>query len=271
MIIAQLSDPHVTLHNEETDRISTTALRFQRAVSHLTHLPAPPDVVIITGDCVDGGSAAEYALFRDLLRPLSMPVYVVPGNHDHRDVLRAAFGDQGTASLPHFIHYVVDTGPLRLIALDTNIPGRDEGQLDAERLHWLEERLKEAPERPTILFMHHPPFLTGLHVHDQIGLFDAEAFGAIVAQHPQIERIVAGHIHTTMLRRFSGTLAMTCPSTSHQLFPDLHQPERLVVIEEPPACLLHVWDDRTGLVTYTSVIGDYGPAKVLHDGTTWVG
>ena len=271
MIIAQLSDPHITLENQGIDRNDDRAFHFQRAIAHLARLPAPPDVVIITGDCVDGGNIAEYERFRELLRPLTMPIYVIPGNHDQRDNLRKVFGDQGAAPLPGFIQYVVDSGPVRLIALDTNVPGQGVGALDAERLGWLDERLAEAHERPTIIFMHHPPFLTGLKVHDHIGLMDADALGAIVARHPQIDRIVAGHIHTTMLRRFYGTLAMTCPSTSHQLFPDLHQPERLVVLQEPPACLLHVWGAHTGLVTHTSLIGEYGPAKMLHDGANWVG
>jgi 3',5'-cyclic-AMP phosphodiesterase len=268
MIIAQLSDPHITLPHEGAG--TDTAVQFQRAIDHLLRLPAPPDVVIITGDCVNGGSVAEYERFRELLRPLTMPVYVIPGNHDDRAHLHTIFGDQGSSPLEGFIQYVVDTWPVRLIALDTNVPGRSEGSLGSERLQWLGERLAEAPERPTLLFMHHPPFRTGLSVFDQIGLVHAEAFGALVARHPQVELIVAGHIHTTMARRFHGSLAMTCPATAHQFFPDLQQPDKLVVIQEPTRCLVHVWKSTTGLLTYTSLIGDHGPAKVLHDGEKWV-
>lgn len=270
MIIAQLSDPHIRVASAAADEQNDTAAHFQRAVAHLGRLPAAPDAVIITGDCADSGSAAEYQRLRELLRPLAAPVFVIPGNHDRREHLRQVFGDQGSPAQDGFIQYVADAGPVRLIGLDTNVPGRDEGSLGAERLAWLDERLAEAPQRPTILFMHHPPFLTGLKIHDQNGLTDADAFGAVVARHPQIERIVAGHIHTAMMRRFHGTLAMTCPSTAGQLFPDLHQPERLVVVEEPPVCLLHVWGESTGLVTHTSLIGDHGPAKMLHDGHYWV-
>jgi 3',5'-cyclic-AMP phosphodiesterase len=270
LIIAQISDPHITHAQGEADREDEAAIHLQHAVAHLRRLPAPPDVVLVTGDCVNGGSLPEYERFRDLLRPLTMPVYVIPGNHDDRAHLLEIFGTQGAKPLAGFVQYVVDEWPVRLIALDTNVPGRDEGYLCDERLGWLEQRLAEAPARPTVIFMHHPPFLTGLVVMDQIGLARADALGAIIARHPQVERIVAGHVHSTMLRRFHGTLAMSCPSTAQQMLPDFQRPERLAVIMEPPACLLHVWGDGTGLVTYTSLIGEHGPVIEIHDGEKWV-
>jgi 3',5'-cyclic-AMP phosphodiesterase len=266
MIIAQISDPHITQVGGRADRKYATAAHLQRAVAHLTRLPAPPDVVLVTGDCVDSGSVSEYERFCDLLRPLPMPVYVIPGNHDDRGHLREVFDTQGAKPMADFVQHVVDAWPVRLIALDTNVPGHHEGYLRPERLRWLEDRLAEAPARPTVIFLHHPPFPTGLHVLDHMGLEGADAFCAIVARYPQVERIVAGHIHCAMQRRFHGTLAMTCPSTAHQMYLDLQRVERLAVVMEPPACLLHVWRETTGLVTHTSLIGEYGPVTEIHDG-----
>jgi 3',5'-cyclic-AMP phosphodiesterase len=266
MIIAQLSDTHITHVGGKADLKYETATHLQRAVAHLARLPAPPDVVIVTGDCVDSGSVPEYERFRDLLHPLSMPVYVIPGNHDDRVHLQNIFGTQGTKPMAGFVQYVVDAWPVRLIALDTNVPGHPGGYLCAERLCWLEERLAEAPERPTVIFLHHPPFLTGLQVFDQMGLEGADAFGAIVERFPNVERVVAGHTHCAMQRRFYGTLAMTCPSTAHQMFLDLQRVERLAVVMEPPAYLLHVWRETTGLVTHMSLIGEYGPVIEIHKG-----
>jgi 3',5'-cyclic AMP phosphodiesterase CpdA len=269
MIIAQISDPHiragVTAHVGDQ-----SGAHLERAIQHLIQLPAPPDVVLVTGDCAESGSVAEYARFRELLRPLSMPVYVIPGNHDDRANLIASFGAQGDAPLAGFVQYVVDVAPVRLIALDTNIPGHGAGYLCAERLGWLEQRLAEAPDRPTLLFMHHPPFPTGLAPFDQIGLENADALGAIVARHPQIERIVAGHVHSTLQRRFHGTIAMTCSSTAYRLLPDLQRPVGLAAIMEPPVCLLHVWGPASGLITYTSQIGEHGDLVDLHDGEKWL-
>jgi 3',5'-cyclic-AMP phosphodiesterase len=266
MIIAQISDSHIPQVGGTADHKYATATRLQRAVAHLTRLPASPDVVLVTGDCVDRGSVVEYERFRDLLRPLTMPVYVIPGNHDDRVHLREVFGIQGAKPMAGFVQYVVDEGPVRLIALDTNVPGHHAGYLCAERLRWLEGRLSEAPARPTVIFLHRPPFLTSLQVFDQRGLEGAEAFGALVARYPNVERVVAGHIHCAMQRRFYGTLAMTCPSTAYQIFLDLQRVERLAVVMEPPACLLHVWRETTGLVTYMSLIGEYGPVTEIREG-----
>jgi Icc protein len=263
MIIAQLSDLHIALTGGSVSAA-------EAAVAHLLALPARPDLVLISGDCVNNGEPAEYARLRELLCPLPMPVYVVPGNHDQREHLLEAFGEQGVQPLPGFVQYVVDEGPVRVIALDTNVPGSGRGQLCERRLGWLEERLAEAPARPTVVMMHHPPFLTGLAPFDQIGLDGAEALAAIVGRHPQIERIVSGHAHMAITRRFAGTLVIGCPSTTHTLLPDTTRPERLAVLIEPSACLLHVWGEGSGLLTFTSLIGDHGPVVELHDGLRWV-
>lgn len=259
MIIAQISDPHISQAGGDAERVFQTADKLARAVAHLLALPAQPDVVIITGDCVDDGTVAAYELLAELLRPLTMPVYVIPGNHDDRAHLVARFGTQGDMAMQGFVQYVVNGWPVRLIALDSHIPGSDGGVLCAERLQWLDDRLAEAPEQPTLLFLHHPPFPIGLPILDAIGLTGAHALGAIVARYPNVERIVAGHVHRGIQRLWYGTLAMTCASTSHQLLLDLHHLDRVAQVIEPPTCLLHVWNEAIGLVSHTSIIGEYAP------------
>lgn len=265
MLIAQLSDLHVTADpNDEAAR----ALR--RAVSHLLALPALPDLVLITGDCTEHGEEAEYATFRALTGPLPMPVYAVPGNHDQRAPMLLALGQPGTQGLDGFMQYVVDAGPLRLIGLDTHLPGQDAGELCETRLNWLGEKLGQAPERPCVIFMHHPPALSGLKVMDGIGLRDPQAFEALIARHPNVERVLAGHLHMAITRRCGGTLLMTAPGTRHTWLPDLGHPERLSVQLQSPACLLHSWTPGAGLVSFTSVIGDQPDQSLdLHDGTAW--
>lgn len=263
MLVAQISDPHINLLRPH----KADALRL--AVTHLLELPTRPDVVLVTGDCTDSGTREEYTEFRSLIQPLPMPVYVVPGNHDSRAVMLEEFGPQGASPLSGFMQYVVQDGPLRLIALDTHVPGEEGGLLDAPRLRWLSDRLEEAPRRPTLIFMHHPPVISGLNVMDSIGLGGTEALGEVVTRHPQVERIVAGHTHMTMTGRFAGTLVMTCPGTDNALLPDLTQPERLVAQLQPPMSLLHTWDERTGLLTYTGVVAP-SPLVTLHDGERWV-
>lgn len=263
MLIAQISDPHISLERPPKQE----ALR--RTVSHLLGLPLRPDAVVVTGDCADGGTPAEYARLRELLEPLPMPVYVVPGNHDQRHTLQAAFGEQGTHGLPGFVQYAAQVGPLRLLALDTHVPGQNGGLLDTPRLNWLAERLDEAPETPTLIFMHHPPLVSGLSVMDSIGLEGTERLRDVLARHPQVRRVLAGHTHMAQTQTFGGTLLMVCPGTDFGFLPDLTQPERLVVQMQPALCLLHHLAPQGEVLTYSSVIGDYAPVT-LHNGKAWL-
>jgi 3',5'-cyclic-AMP phosphodiesterase len=260
MVIAQITDTHIKPEGVLAYGRLDTAAYLRRAVEHLLSLRPRPDVVLATGDLVDGGLPEEYRQLRDLLAPLSMPVYLIPGNHDDREALAAVFSDH--AYLPpggRFKQYVVEGYPVRLIALDTLDPGRVGGLLCAERLGWLAARLDEAPTRPTVIFMHHPPFVTGIARMDAHGLANAGEFATVVRRHSQIERIVAGHLHRPIQSRVGGILASTAPSTAHQVALDL-QDLPLAFTLEPPACELHVWSGETGLVSHTSYIGDYdGP------------
>lgn len=259
MLVAQITDLHISVPGGKTDERYRTAEHLARAVAHLNGLARRPDAVLVTGDLVDIGTPAEYARLRELLAPLTIPFHLIPGNHDHREHLRAAFADHAYLPRGGFLQYTIEHLPVRFIALDTHVPGEIGGTLCAERLDWLAARLAEQPERPTVLFMHHPPFRTGIEQMDKWSLADADAFGAVVARHPQIERILCGHLHRPTLVRWRGTVASTCPATAHQIMLDFGPPKQLSMVMEPPCCQLHFWSPQTGLVTHTSYIGDYGP------------
>lgn len=256
MLIAQISDLHVGPPGGEMDRRFDTAAHAERAAAHVNRLDPAPDVVLVTGDLVEDGTAEEYRRLRGFLDRLSAPYFLIPGNHDDRDNLRRAFADHGYLQGDGaFLHYVIEDYPLRLIGLDTLLPGKARGELCPARLAWLEARLGEAPGRPTLVFMHHPPFRTGLAHMDRSRLADAERLGEIVARHAAcIEGIVCGHVHRPIQRRWHGTVVSTAPSTAHQIALDLRDGEPLSVVMEPPACHLHVWFPDDGLVSHLSYI-----------------
>jgi len=261
MIIAQISDTHVRPPGQLAYGRVDTATLLARAVDRILAMSPRPDVVLATGDLVDAGQAEEYRHLRALLAPLPMPVYLIAGNHDERGALAREFGDH--AYLPRdgrFLHYVLEEYPLRLIGLDTLIPGEVRGAMCEERCAWLAERLAEAPQRPTMLFMHHAPFVTGIEQMDHYGLDGIERMGAVVSRHAQVERIVCGHLHRPIQVRWCGTVVMTAPSTAHQVMLNLEPGAPLAFAMEPPAFLLHVWREGLGLVTHTSYVGDFdGP------------
>jgi Icc protein len=274
MLVAQITDPHILASGKlfhspnraippdadpNWSRIDTAAC-LARAVAEINAMVPLPDVVVMTGDLTDHGNADEYANLRQLLAPLRMPVFLIPGNHDTREGLRQAFAGDGYFPATGFLHYTIETYPLRLVALDTHIPGSPDGELCAERLAWLDATLAAAPQRPTLVLMHHPPFATGIAHMDHHSLRNPAELAAVVSRHPQIERILCGHLHRAIDRRFAGTVAGTAPATAHQLPLDLHPEAPATFAFEPPGYQLHLWRDGDGLVTHTAVFGDWpGP------------
>lgn len=259
MLIAQISDTHVMPEGKLMSGKVDTAPYLERAVAHLLALDPRPDVVIATGDLVDAGSPAEYARLRGILSALPMPIYVIPGNHDARNPLRAAFADHTHLHQGDFVQYVIEDHPLRLIALDTLVPGAGHGELCDARLDWLEARLAES-DRPTIVFMHHPPFACGIVEFDSAGLnHGADRLAEIVRRNPQVERVLCGHVHRPVQARWAGTLASIGPSTAHQATLDLRPGVDISFTMDPPAVALHQW--RNGaLVSHISYVGDFdGP------------
>lgn len=260
MLIAQISDLHVTHPGRLCSNKVDTGRHLRAAIERIRKLAPAPDLIIVTGDLVDMGECEEYSELRRLIEPLSVPIFVVPGNHDNRTELLRAFPDH--RYLPQsggFLQYSVEDWPIRLVALDTVIENRMAGEMCTERLLWLERTLSAAPNEPTLVFMHHPPFTTGLAGMDGIGLQGAVAMAGILARNPQVQLVTAGHLHRPVQRRIGGTLAATCPSTAHQLTFDLDRAAPISFTLEPSAFQLHLWDG-SGLITHTVLVEQFdGP------------
>ena len=208
------------------------------------------------------GSGTE--LFRGLfdyygLAPLRTPILAIPGNHDAREAMREALAAEGYLPAHGFLHYAVEQGPLRFVGLDTLVPGQGGGELGAERLAWLDATLSLRPDVPTLVLMHHPPFLTGIAHMDRIGLQGREGFAAVMRRHDQVEAILCGHVHRPMHARVGGRPAMISPSPAHQVALDLRPEGPSAFRLEPPGYMLHRWQNRQ-LVSHTAVLGDWpGP------------
>jgi 3',5'-cyclic AMP phosphodiesterase CpdA len=124
----------------------------------------------------------------------------------------------------------------------------------------VEARLGEC-DRPTILFMHHPPFDCGIDAFDNAKLNEGgERLADIVRKYDNVERVICGHVHRPIQVRWAGTMASIAASTAHQATLDLHDGAPLSMMMEPPGIALHLWRAGTGLVTHVSDIGTYdGP------------
>lgn len=252
LIIAQISDLHVSVPGQPIYGRIDTGAALARCVDHIVQLPVRPDAVVASGDLVNAGTGEEYRLLRQLIAPLTMPVYVMPGNHDDAAALRSAFSDHGYFPETGKLDYTFVMEGLRLIMLDTVVAGGDGGTLGAQQLEWLEKLLNSESGRPCVIFMHHPPFATGMPYMDEIALAaeDAAKLGAIVARHSCIRRISCGHVHRAVCTSWNGTTAGICPSSAFQYGVQLHQDAPPVTSEEQPAYQLHCWNG-TDVVTHT--------------------
>jgi 3',5'-cyclic AMP phosphodiesterase CpdA len=266
MLICQISDLHIRAAGELAYRLVDTAAFLQRCVSHILRERPLPDAVVVTGDLTDCGRPEEYELLARLLAPLSMPVYLIAGNHDDRDRLRTGFaGYEYLHRGGEFLQYVAALGPICLVALDTVVPGEGGGRLCSDRLQWLEKRLDTHRGAPVVILMHHPPFVTGVSHMDRIGLEVAYPLEPIIRRHPRIERILCGHLHRTIFRRFGGTIAATCPSPAHQVVLDFMPEAPSQFAMEPPGYLLHRWNEEEGMTSYGVAIGEFDGPYPFYD------
>jgi 3',5'-cyclic-AMP phosphodiesterase len=233
-LLVQLSDPHIGATWGGGD----TVVRLGAAVESVRRLPDAPDAVLMSGDLAENAADGEYELVRELLAQLGAPVYVLPGNHDDRDRIRRHFDLPGATGAP--VQYAADLGPLRLVVLDSTRPGEDRGELDANRLSWLDAELAGAPDRVTLIALHHPPVSTGIAAWDELGLpaADRRALGDVLRRHPQVRRVVAGHVHRAMTAELAGRAVLAVPSTYVQTRLSFSSDE-IETVAEPPGFAVH--------------------------------
>jgi 3',5'-cyclic AMP phosphodiesterase CpdA len=252
-LLAQLTDPHI---GADWGGPVEPEAALAAAIAALRASPDPPDAVLVTGDLANRGKRKQYAVVREQLERLGLPSVVLPGNHDRRAKLRAAFELPGEPDDP--VHDAADLGPLRLLTLDTTIPGEAGGALPGTELEWLERSLRDAPERPTIVAMHHPPVLTGVPAWDAtaIGPVERRTLDRVLSRHPQVLALIAGHLHRTLVSSFAGRPLVVVPSTYMQSKLDWSC-EDFVLVPESPAFGIHALLDGR-LVSHVQPIAPAG-------------
>ncbi|WP_179403187.1 phosphodiesterase [Burkholderia guangdongensis] len=262
MLLAHISDLHIKREGQLAYQFVDTASALVRCVAKLNALAPRPDAVLITGDLTDFGHDDEYRHLRDLLAPLEMPYYLLIGNHDDRAALRRVFADRAELQDGEFVQYALDLGPLRVLALDSQVPGASAGDLCDARLAWLAGQLDAARDRPVLVALHHPPFVSGIAHMDALRLApDAAAkLDALLRRYPNVERVLCGHVHRTMLTRFGGTIAMAVPAPAHQVAFDLREDAPAAFRFEPPAFAVHRYTREDGLASHHVYVDEFeGP------------
>jgi len=255
MLIAQISDPHIRPAGQLYQGVADSNRMFEEAIDHLHGLDRKPDLVLLTGDLVDDGRPDEYAQVRHLLAKLTIPYLVIPGNHDHRENFRAAFADHAYLPAEGALHYCIDDHAVRIVALDSCIPGLHHGGIDAQGLAWLQRTLETDRIKPTLLMLHHPPFMSGIPYMDTYRYMDTAPLEVIVRSASNIELVLCGHVHRTMLRRWAGTVVCSCPSSTTEIALQLAADAAPASFMGRPGCMLHLWNEAHGMVSHVSHIG----------------
>ena len=262
VLIAQISDLHIKPPGQLAYGRVNTAAALERCVTALNEFRPRPDLVVISGDLADTPTVEEYEYLNRLLALLELPFVSIPGNHDSREMMRAAF-PQAFASPTGPLNQKVEIRELDLVLLDSSVHGKPHGELDASTLQWLEITLAASPGRPALLFLHHPPFKAGIWHMDRQNLLNAAELALVVRRHPRVQLIATGHVHRATLTMFGGVPTTICPAPNHAVDLDLAQLRQPSFKIEPPAFHLHSWLPGEGfgsVVTHQVPIGSFdGP------------
>jgi 3',5'-cyclic AMP phosphodiesterase CpdA len=242
MLFAQITDMHITTREPSPFAGRCPSKQLKKIINYLNTFPQRIEFVLLSGDCVDKGYPQEYALLNTLLNELTIPYYIIPGNHDERSHLREAFPVLNQLSAdPFFIHYALENYPVRFIGLDTVREYSTPGEMCEKRLQWLDETLYDDRRKPTVIFMHHPPIQTGLPILDENGFPAPERLGDILRSHPQVKNILCGHFHRPMQSIWQGIPVSVIGSSVAQIAPDFSPAAPVEWSDEPPGFALHWW------------------------------
>ncbi|MBN8605636.1 MAG: metallophosphoesterase [Caulobacterales bacterium] len=243
-ILAQISDTHV-----RADDAGAAAAQLKKAMAQAAAYRA--DAIVLTGDLVNDELREEYAALARAIADPPAPLFLMPGNHDARGHMRALLPGHDYLPQAGNLSYVIEHFPVRIVVLDQIVPGETHGLLTPELAAWLDRTLAAAPNKPTIIALHHPPFLTHDLLFDRIGLLDADLLAEVIAHHPQVSRVICGHHHRVSFGQCAHAPVIVAPSTSWIYGLAMHDGQPIAPrTSEQPGWMLHAWTEQGGFASH---------------------
>jgi len=269
MLIAQITDTHIKPNGGLAyGNVLDSASSLKNVIEHCNKFNPKIDLAIVTGDISDSGQIEEYEAFSKIIDLLDMPWFLIPGNHDNNQNIFKFFHKHDY--LPRhekFCHYVIENLPFTLIGIDTTVPGKNYGELCSERLRWLDENLKIYSSKPTFLFMHHHPFISGIDGMDNQNLKNADEFFKVLKSHPHVKHIACGHVHRATETVINGIGISIAPNGAHSVNLDLASEGPPMFIMEPPSIrIFKLNKTNKNVVSHLSFVGNFdGPYPFYSD------
>lgn len=260
----QITDTHIVAPGALAYGVSDTAAALRRAVAMINaRLPewGAVECAIVTGDLTDHGTPEEYAHFAEIMADLALPWRALPGNHDRRAAMRAAF--DGATWMPSDgpIQWVHDLGPYAVIGLDTLTEPHHHGALCPVGFSFAERALRELGEKPAVIATHHPWMASGIPAMDADNLRNGAPLMALLAAHRGGARMISGHVHRAMSGQVGPVPCQIAPATCHAVHSDHGKGRPPMLTLEAGAVSLYQWQGASGgLVSDVIPIGTFeGP------------
>ena len=260
--LLHLSDTHLLADGNRLYGSVDSASHVERLFADVELSGGRPDAIIVTGDLADKGEVDAYARLRAIVEPaaerLGSRLLWVMGNHDNRANFRTELLDQEPSQAP--IDKVDFIGGLRIITLDTTVPGSHYGEVSDRQLEWLSNELSTPAPDGTILAMHHPPVPSMLDLSVSVELRD-QASLAQVLRGTDVRSILAGHLHYSSTATFAGIPVSVASATCYTQ--DLNVPVGGTRARDGAQAfnLVHVFEDT---VLHSVVpLGDYAPVSYV--------
>ena len=216
-LLLQITDTHILPPGEVLYGSIDTALHLREAVKEINRMRPLPDAVMFTGDLVENGDKAGYALFIELIKPLTIPAWVIPGNHDDPSVMQEAFA--GTPCFPvtdQTFQYALEDLPFRILALNSRADGTELPEFNQHKLAWLTDQLDRS-DKAVLIAIHHPPMTTGIELIDMGGSEWYQGMKSVISTHDQVKLVICGHCHCDLSGRIGHAPVYMAPANSHQL------------------------------------------------------
>ena len=238
-LLVQITDTHILQPGNLLYGKTDTAAHLTKIVGEINRMKPAPDLVVVTGDLVEGSHEPAYSHFIELISPLNVPVYVIPGNHDDPETMVEAFSETAYFPASHLTYqYAIEDFPVRILGLNSHQHGTELPGFDELRLAWLHNQLG-CSEKPTLIAIHHPPMKTGIEFIDMGGTDWFQGLKSVLEDHPQVKLIICGHCHTDLVGRIGNVPVYMAGSTANQLVAARAMDIAPALVNEPVPPVLH--------------------------------